>query len=152
MQKKGIHYLCFHVLNLSDKSVVASVTAGIIHMRKSLEPWVKSCHFVEEVMTSRISVLQVFTNGSLDFTHMFLSFGSIKLSTVVLRWSWIMKGLLLSSYVLWGFLGVQGSQLPPLPFLHPGQIGVCIYSSWGVFSLSAEYIATCCSRELSCIL
>lgn len=59
--------LFFHGHKLCDEPVVDPVTTNI--MRKDLESGVKSCAFVEKVTPSRISVLQVFLNGSFDLTH-----------------------------------------------------------------------------------
>ena len=56
--------------NLCDEAVVDGVTTGIIHMREGLEPWVKGCGFVEEIMTgSGVPSHQGFSDGSLDFSH-----------------------------------------------------------------------------------
>ena len=56
--------------NLCDEAVVDGVTTGIIHMREGLEPQVKGCGFVEEIMTgSGVPSHQVFSGGSLGFSH-----------------------------------------------------------------------------------
>lgn len=73
----------FHGFHLCEEAVEDSVTTVIIHIKKGLEPWVKSCAFVEEVLAStcRVSFPQVLSNSSLDVTvALSSSFGSISLS------------------------------------------------------------------------
>ncbi len=54
-------------------------------MRKGLEPWVKSCEFVEDFSTSRVSVLPLMAALTSLTVGLSSSLGSIGLSTMVLR-------------------------------------------------------------------
>ena len=66
---KRLQYLFFQDHNLYDEAVVDPVMTGIIHMRKSFKSQVKRRAFMEEVLTRRVPVLQVFSDGSLDLGH-----------------------------------------------------------------------------------